>query len=108
MKLDGTGLARHFGPHVFSTALVPRGKPAPDIYLHAAAAVGHAPEACVVIEDSRAGVVGAKEAGMKVIGFTGGGHATASLKQVLIDAGADAAIEHPRDLAAVLQQLGVG
>lgn len=104
MKLGTTGLARHFGPHVFSTALVARGKPAPDIYLHAASTVGHRPEACVVIEDSPAGVVGAKQAGMKVVGFTGGGHATASLRQALIEAGADVVVGHPRDIEVVLGQ----
>lgn len=108
MKLASTGLARHFGPHVFSTALVARGKPAPDIYLHAAAAVGHRPEACVVIEDSPAGVVGAKQAGMKVLGFTGGGHATASLRQALLDAGADVVVGHPRDIEGALGQIYAG
>ena len=108
MKLAGTGLARHFGAHVFSTALVARGKPAPDIYLHAAAAVGHRPEVCVVIEDSPAGVVGAKQAGMKVVGFTGGGHATASLMEALLEAGADVVVGHPRDIEGVLGQIYAG
>ncbi|MCX7365022.1 MAG: HAD-IA family hydrolase [Alphaproteobacteria bacterium] len=105
MKLGSTGLARHFGAHVFSTALVARGKPAPDIYLHAAAAVGHRPEACVVIEDSPAGVAGAKQAGMKVLGFTGGGHATASLRQALIEAGADVVVGQPREIEGALRSI---
>jgi HAD superfamily hydrolase (TIGR01509 family) len=89
MKLANTGLARHFEPHLFSTALVARGKPAPDIYLHAASVVGYSAVNCVVMEDSPAGVVGAKKAGMKVVGFVGASHATASLGPSLIDAGAD-------------------
>src|SRR3954468_779030 len=68
MKLARTGLARHFEPHLFSTALVARGKPAPDIYLHAAARVGYPPESCIVIEDAPAGVQGARQAGMRIMG----------------------------------------
>lgn len=52
---------------VVSGESVLRTKPAPDIFLHAAAQVGRAPEACVVLEDSRAGVTAAIAAGMRVI-----------------------------------------
>lgn len=48
---------------------VANGKPAPDIFLHAARGLGVAPEDCVVIEDSRAGMQAAKAAGMRCIGF---------------------------------------
>ncbi|MFI8966705.1 HAD family hydrolase [Streptomyces sp. NPDC053493] len=55
---------------VFSAEDVGRGKPAPDLFLHAAARMGVAPERCVVVEDSVLGVQAAIAAGMDVYGFT--------------------------------------
>jgi len=49
---------------------VPRGKPAPDIFLRTAELLGESPESCWVIEDSAAGVHGALAAGMSVIAIT--------------------------------------
>jgi beta-phosphoglucomutase-like phosphatase (HAD superfamily) len=49
-----------------------RGKPAPDLFLHAAAQMGVDPPACVVVEDSRYGVEAARAAGMRALGFAGG------------------------------------
>jgi len=73
--LEIAGLAVHFPPGaLFSSAMVARGKPAPDLHLHAAAAMGAAPARCVVIEDSPTGVTAARVAGMAVIGFVGAGH----------------------------------
>ncbi len=69
--LGGAGLDHHFGPHVFSATMVKRGKPAPDLFLHAAATMGHAPETCLVIEDTVPGVKAATAAGMRVIGYAG-------------------------------------
>jgi beta-phosphoglucomutase-like phosphatase (HAD superfamily) len=68
---------------------VARGKPAPDIFLHAAAALRVAPAACLAIEDSVHGVVAAKAAGMRVWGFTGGGHCGSESGAALHAAGAD-------------------
>ncbi|NWF25895.1 HAD family hydrolase [Streptomyces sp. PKU-EA00015] len=66
-----TGLDRWFTDDVlFSAQDVGRGKPAPDLFLHAAARMGVAPERCVVVEDSRLGVQAALAAGMDVYGFT--------------------------------------
>jgi HAD superfamily hydrolase (TIGR01509 family) len=107
LKLDGTGLTHHFAPHIFSTAIVSRGKPAPDIYLHAARAVGHLPEACVVVEDSPHGITGAKAAGMRAIGFLGGSHANAALADGLRAAGAALVVAHMRDLPEAIQSLSV-
>jgi HAD superfamily hydrolase (TIGR01509 family) len=76
LALRVTGLIDRFEPHIFSASMVARGKPAPDLFLHAAARVGVAPEAALVIEDSPAGVKAAWRAGMHVFGFTGGGHAS--------------------------------
>ena len=72
-----TGLAPRFGPRVFSADAVARGKPAPDLLLHAAQGCRVAPERCLVVEDSVAGVEAAVAAGMPVLGFTAGGHAGA-------------------------------
>ncbi|MYW69346.1 HAD-IA family hydrolase [Streptomyces sp. SID8379] len=66
-----TGLDRWFGEgRVFSSQDVGRGKPAPDLFLHAARQMGVAPEKCVVVEDSPLGVQAAVAAGMDVYGFT--------------------------------------
>jgi HAD superfamily hydrolase (TIGR01509 family) len=66
-----TGLDRWFREGtVFSAQDVGRGKPAPDLFLHAAEQMGVAPERCVVVEDSRLGVQAALAAGMDVYGFT--------------------------------------
>ncbi|WP_407528823.1 HAD family hydrolase [Methylobacterium oryzisoli] len=69
-----TGLLPLFHGHVFSASMVARGKPAPDLFLHAAERMGAAPERCLVIEDSVPGVTAARAAGMRVFGFAGGGH----------------------------------
>jgi HAD superfamily hydrolase (TIGR01509 family) len=73
--LDVTGLLDLMEPHLFSAAMVAKGKPAPDLFLHAAAAMQAHPRKCLVIEDSPAGVGAARAAGMRVFAFTGGSHA---------------------------------
>jgi HAD superfamily hydrolase (TIGR01509 family) len=76
LSLELTGLSSSFEPpHVFSASMVARGKPEPDLFLHAAKTMGVDPARCVVIEDSPAGVEAAQRAGMMVFAFTGGGHA---------------------------------
>jgi len=70
MTLGKTGLIRHFEGRIFSTSDVERGKPHPDIYLHAARSMGvEDPARCLVVEDSPIGVTGAVAAGMRVFGF---------------------------------------
>ncbi len=93
-KLSLTGLTDWFGDHVYSAEHVARGKPAPDLFLHAAAKLGHLPDRCVVVEDSVNGVLAGVAAGMQVWGFTGGGHADAGLGQRLADAGAERVYQH--------------
>ena len=102
-KLDQTGLAGFFGPHVYSAEMVARGKPAPDLFLHAAAALDAEPGDCIVIEDSVNGVRAAVAAGMTAIGFTGGGHCGASHGESLRAAGAGTILGHMDQLAAVLR-----
>jgi len=67
-----TGLLERFDGRMFSVSEVERGKPAPDIFLHAAARMGVAPAACAVVEDSRFGVEAARAAGMRAFGYAGG------------------------------------
>ena len=73
--LEVTGLLPFLEPHLFSASFVAEGKPAPDLFLHAAREMGAAPRNCLVIEDSPVGIEAAHAAGMRVFGFAGGSHA---------------------------------
>ena len=88
LSLELTGLDRYFGDAIFSTHQVANGKPAPDIFLHAAKAMAADPARSVVIEDSLAGVQGAIAAGMRVVGFLGGQHIGRGHGAALREAGA--------------------
>lgn len=101
-SLSLTGLLPYFAPHVFSATQVARGKPAPDLFLFAAASMQAPPEACVVIEDSLPGVQAAVAAGMPAIGFVGGGHCRPGDAQRLKGAGAFAVIDSMSSLPALL------
>ncbi|MEU9619811.1 HAD family hydrolase [Streptomyces sp. NPDC088251] len=70
--LGRTGLHAHFEGRIFSAGEVAHGKPAPDLFLHAARRMGVAPAACVVVEDSKYGVQAARSAGMRSLGYAGG------------------------------------
>jgi HAD superfamily hydrolase (TIGR01509 family) len=73
--LDHLGLADVFGDHIYSgREHVERGKPAPDLYLHAAARLGVDIRRTVILEDSEIGVVGALASGATVIGLAAGSH----------------------------------
>jgi HAD superfamily hydrolase (TIGR01509 family) len=72
-SLGIVGLESHFR-HVFTASLVARGKPAPDLFLHAAAAMGVEPARCLVIEDSRPGLLAARAAGMPLAFYAGASH----------------------------------
>jgi D-ribulokinase len=74
LSLRVVGYETMFAPNIFSAADVPEGKPSPDLFLHAARAMGVAPRDCLVIEDSVAGVVAGRAAGMAVFGFVGASH----------------------------------
>ncbi|MHC2337117.1 HAD family hydrolase [Bradyrhizobium sp. USDA 4454] len=89
-SLELTGLAASFGPRLYTAQMVRHGKPAPDLFLHAASAMGAEPGRTLVIEDSISGVTAAKAAGMKVWGFVGGTHyRLADGNALLRQAGAD-------------------
>lgn len=74
LSLSVTGLHARLAPHIFSATMVEHGKPAPDLFLHAARQMGFPPSQCLVIEDSPAGIRAAQAAGMPVLAFTGGSH----------------------------------
>jgi len=89
-SLELTGLAAYFGPRLYTSQMVARGKPAPDLFLHAARQMGCEPHRTLVIEDSISGVLAARAAGMKVWGFVGGAHYRGREGDGLLrDAGAD-------------------
>lgn len=69
--LGSSGLLSLVEDVLFNADMVTRGKPAPDLFLHAAGEMGYVPEACVVIEDSRPGVEAGVAAGMRVLGYAG-------------------------------------
>nr|WP_295889423.1 HAD family phosphatase [uncultured Devosia sp.] len=87
-NLDHAGMLDLVDPYVFSASQVRRSKPAPDVFLHAAAQMGCDPARCLVVEDSVAGVTAARRANMTVLGFIGAGHAYDGLGQALLEAGA--------------------
>jgi HAD superfamily hydrolase (TIGR01509 family) len=101
-SLGLTGLLPHFDPHIFSASQVARGKPAPDLFLFAAQRMRVLPDACVVIEDSVAGVQAAAAAGMRVVGFTGGSHCRPGHAARLRAAGAATVCRDMRELATLV------
>ncbi len=96
LVLRETGLADYFVATVNGFD-VPRGKPAPDIFLKAAERAGLTPVECVVIEDAPVGVLAGVAAGMRVIGYTGT-HPAARL----MEAGAAATVDHLAEITPVL------
>ncbi|HVL20606.1 MAG TPA: HAD family hydrolase [Amaricoccus sp.] len=103
LSLTVTGLWPRFEGRVFSSTMVARGKPAPDLFLHAAETLGHAPEACLVVEDSPAGILAAQAAEMRVIAFTGGSHARSDRHRADVTSlGPDAIIDRMPALLNVL------
>jgi HAD superfamily hydrolase (TIGR01509 family) len=99
LSLSVTGLLDRFEPNIFSASMVSRGKPAPDLFLHASAAMGVEPARCIVVEDSPAGIAAAKSAGMRVVAFTGGSHArTPRHRETLLSLKPDALFDDMREL----------
>lgn len=88
-NLETTGLLKYFDLHLFSAHDVTHPKPAPDLFLMAADRMGTRPDCCTVIEDTALGVEGAKRAGMRVMGYTGGAHRVPADEKMLRAAGAD-------------------
>jgi HAD superfamily hydrolase (TIGR01509 family) len=86
--LEVLGMAALFEGRVFSASNVARGKPHPDIFLHAAAQIGVDPSDCIVIEDSASGVIAGRSAGATVIGLLAAGHIRDGHAAALKEAGA--------------------
>lgn len=96
-----TGLDGHFDGRLFSASEVPRGKPAPDLFLHAAAVMGADPARVAVVEDSPAGVSAARAAGMTVLGYC-------ALTPAAALAGAVATFADMAELPSLLDKLAPG
>ena len=105
MSLEAADLIRFFEPYLFSASDVPHGKPAPDLFLHAAARMHKHPAECIVVEDSPVGVAAGVAAGMTVIGFVGGSHAGSRLGDYLRAAGARVVINDMRALKRTVVDL---
>ncbi|HYI39175.1 MAG TPA: HAD family phosphatase [Allosphingosinicella sp.] len=106
-SLERFGLAHHFEDRLFSAAEhVARGKPHPDIYLHAAKALEVRPASALVIEDTPTGVKAARAAGMTVVGLCAGLHCGPGHGETLRAAGADHIAEsYPEVLELVMPAL---
>ena len=96
------GLWDEFAPHVFSTAQVAHGKPAPDVFLFAARQMRAAILDCVVVEDSVPGVRAARAARMRAVGYVGASHSGPDQRQRLLDEGASDVIDDLRRLPELL------
>jgi HAD superfamily hydrolase (TIGR01509 family) len=106
VTLGRTQLYDRFAPNIFSASQVTNGKPAPDLFLFAARQMNVAPERCIVIEDSAAGIAGAIAAGMPVLGFHGGSHCREGYGKKLQDAGATMIFDDMRQLPGLIAQMG--
>lgn len=87
--LHTSGIASFFGEAVYSAHTRGISKPDPDLFLHAASLHGVQPKDCLVVEDSKPGILAAKRAGMRSVGFMGGAHFYPAIQTRLREAGAD-------------------
>lgn len=102
--LSITGLSGMFEGKCFSGSMVSRGKPAPDVFLYAARAMGYAPSQCLVVEDSCNGVKAAVRAGMTVFGFTGASHCLPGLDRELLGLGCRETFSDLRQLPTLIER----
>lgn len=98
------GLDGFFGDAIFTASAVERGKPAPDLFLHAAGAMGAEPADCLVIEDSRPGIAAAKAAKMPVLRYMGGSHFSMSAAEAMAADPSIAAFDSWEDFFSVAVQ----
>lgn len=105
LGLAGFGLTEVFGDAIYSAAVhVSRGKPHPDLFLHAAKAMGVAPDRTLVIEDTTTGVRAGVAAGMTVAGLLAGGHIRPGHGETLRAAGAHALLDRYDDVVRYMDQ----
>ena len=97
VTLGITGLWQRFEGRIFSSSEVPRGKPFPDLFLHAALRLKQQPFDCTVVEDSLPGIQAARAAGMRAMAYVGAPHTDRAALQ--------AAGGHPFDAMAKLPAL---
>ena len=90
---------------IISATMVVNGKPAPDLFLHAASQMGFAPQNCIVIEDSPHGVAAARAAGMDVVALTAGGHMGEGILAKLTAAEPTLTVATTGELALAIEQL---
>jgi len=102
VSLGHTALYEKFAPNIFSASEVSNGKPAPDLFLLAAEKMKTEPERCLVVEDSIAGIAGARAAGMTVLGFHGGSHCRDGYAATLKAAGAHQTFDDMRQLPGLI------
>lgn len=109
MTMEKTGLWDRFKPYIFSAGEVGTRKPKPDpnVYRYALEQFRCDPRNAVVIEDSVFGVTAAREAGARVIGFTGASHAWPGLADLLTEAGAETVVNRLSDIPAVVEAFAV-
>jgi beta-phosphoglucomutase-like phosphatase (HAD superfamily) len=105
LSLDVLNMTSLFEGRVFSASNVARGKPHPDIFLHAAEQLGVPPSDCIVIEDSVGGVTAARAAGATAIGFAAAGHIKPGFDARLKEAGADYVVASFAELDSILRAL---
>lgn len=103
--VEFTHMQDMFGNRMFSSEMVARPKPHPDVYLHVANHFGLKPEEIIVIEDSKSGATSAVEAGMHVIGFTGASHILDDHADKLREIGVKEVVSKMEDLPAVVNAL---
>jgi HAD superfamily hydrolase (TIGR01509 family) len=99
-SLELTGLTTRFAGNVFSAQDVRQGKPAPDLFLHAAASHGVPPSRCVVVEDSAYGVRAAEAAGMRCLALVNGLVPTSRLSPATL-------VTDPALLPSLIERVGV-
>jgi HAD superfamily hydrolase (TIGR01509 family) len=105
VSLGRVGLYDTFAPNIFSATQVRNGKPAPDMFLCAAAQMQIAPSRCLVIEDSVPGISGALAAGTTVLGFHGGSHCPPGYAETLRAAGAVVTFDDMRELPGLIGRI---
>ncbi len=98
-------ITQYFGHHIFSSTMVNRPKPHPDVYLRASEQLKVAPYECLVIEDSVSGVSAAVAAGMKVIAFTGASHILKGHEAKVISAGAMTTFGDMNELPGIVEKI---
>jgi HAD superfamily hydrolase (TIGR01509 family) len=107
VTLASTGLDKYFPGRAFCVDDVARGKPAPDLYLHACAHMKTAPTDALIVEDSIMGIRAGTAAGCRVIGFAGGAHCPPDHDTSLVEAGAEIVCHDMATLGSLLAREGL-